>query len=136
MILKSYPFILICIWLTLNLNSQAQDKKLLAWTNELCRSLEAGSNLQEYSAEPIDEDVIVNFYLVEQCKLVSLSDSTLKVEIDHGKGSFCTLLTFSYIKRKKQYFLRFSEVKSTTIAIINKEKKFQDPWIKSVRLCD
>lgn len=115
---------------------QAQDKKLLAWTHDLCRSLEAGSNLQEYSAEPIDEDVIVNFYLVKQCKLVSLSDSTFKVEIDHGKGSFCTLLTFSYIKRKKQYFLRFSEVQTTTIAIINKEKKFQDPWIKSVRLCD
>ena len=128
--------ILACCFIGFCSLCHSQDKKLLSWTDEICRSLEAGSDLKEYSAEPIDEGVIVNFYLVEQCKLVSVSDSTFKVEIDHGKGVFCTLLTFRYQKRKKNYFLSFSEVKTTKIEILNKERKIQDPWINSVQLCD
>ena len=70
---------------------------------------------------------LLTFRLYNNCKRLEHSSS-------NGKGTYCTEITFLYLKKKGNFYLVFT--KPETKITLGKERKWVNPWIDKKNICN
>ncbi|WP_299224703.1 hypothetical protein [uncultured Psychroserpens sp.] len=123
-------FILLCVSTVSN-----QKKPIDKWVQSVIDDLVEMNDLEKYSNVEIPSDVNINFIAIESVKDVTIVDDTINMLVDHGKGKYCTKLTFKYIEKNNRFYLKFSEV-ITRMTPLDTERKYINPWVSRSKVCD
>lgn len=110
-----------------------QEETKQQFVSQVCESLINMEGLSKYSNRTIADDVTVNSVLADKVKVDEISENTISISVDHGKGQFCTILKFEYTKVDDSYYLVFPPVRSEEV--LGSETKFVDPWTQRESDC-
>ncbi|MTE28277.1 hypothetical protein [Winogradskyella ouciana] len=104
------------------------------WVQNIVNDMIEMNDLDIYSSEELSPEYSVNFIMVESVKDITITDNKISMLVNHGKGTYCTKITLQYLKRDDGFYLVFSEPR--TNMTLGKERKWIDPWIEKVNICD
>ncbi len=112
----------------------SENKSIDNWIKEIVNDMIEMNDLDKYSAEEISPDFSVNFIIVESVKDIFITDNKISMLVNHGKGTYCTEITFLYLKKKGNFYLVFT--KPETKITLGKERKWVNPWIDKKNICN
>ncbi|WP_178987719.1 hypothetical protein [Winogradskyella schleiferi] len=117
-----------------SISLKSQNKSVENWVQDIVADMIEMNDLDRYSSEELSPDVNVNFILVESVKDIDIKGSTITMLVNHGKGTYCTKLTFNYIEKNGNFHLVFS--KPETKITLGKETTWITPWIAKTNICN
>lgn len=129
--MKKFIFI---FFLVISSSVTSQNERLDSWIKEIVNDMIEMNDLEKYSSEELSPDLNVNFIFVESVKNISINDTIITFLINHGKGNYCTKLTFEYLEKNENYYLVFATPKTKTT--FGKETQWVTPWIKKENICN
>jgi hypothetical protein len=121
--------------LTISFNVRAQDEKAIRQaTDEFMIAMTNWDNLQPYiSSDYLKEknlgDKKINLFMVEKYQIVKVDKALSTVEIDHGKGQFCTRIVLEFVSDKADGKLRILPPDEAA------DSKMINPWKSAEKLC-
>lgn len=129
--MKTITFIL-CLLATSTL--VAQKESIDNWIQAIVEDMVEMNDLDKYSSKQLSQVLHVDFIMVESVKNVAIKGNNISMMVNHGRGTFCTKLTFKYVEKSGNYYLVFSEPE--TKITLGKERQWVTPWIKKENVCD
>jgi hypothetical protein len=119
---------------TFTLTIQAQDEKAVrAATDEFMTAMKNWEDLEPYISTAFMETAgvkKVNMFMVDKYQITKIDKTSATVEIDHGKGKFCTRLVLELVTDKSDGKVR---IKPTDLTA---DSKMIDPWKSKEKLCE
>lgn len=120
--------------LTLTITTQAQDEKAVrAATDEFMNAMKNWEDLEPYISTAFMETAggkKVNMFMVDKYQITKIDNTSATVEIDHGKGKFCTRLVLEFVTDKSDGKVRIKPADLTA------DSKMIDPWKSKEKLCE
>lgn len=130
------PVLAIVLLLSISVYSHAQiDEKIIRQsTDEFMEAMTAWADLKPFiSIDFLKEknvgDKKINLFMVDKYTIVKIENALATVEIDHGKGQFCTRIALAFVKDSDDQ-VRILPPDATA------DEKIIDPWKTRERLCD
>lgn len=114
--------------------SSFQEKPINTWVQAIVDDMIEMNDLSKYSDEEIASDVTINFFFVESVKNIRIEGDTINMLISSDGEKYCNELKFRYIQKEGQYYLKFASIYNKVI--LDREKKFVNPWIEANKLCE
>jgi hypothetical protein len=118
----------------MTISAYSQNNSLYDWAIKLSEDLVEMNNLSSYSLVELPTDVKIDAIYVDKIKLISINQGLITFEVDHGKGIYCSLVSFRFEEINNNYFLIFSDI--TTENILGKEIRYVRPWVSKENICD
>lgn len=119
---------------TLAFTTHAQDEKAVrAATDEFMTAMKNWDDLEPYISTAFLEsagDKKVDQLMVERYQIVKIDKTLATVEIDHGKGKFCTRLVLEFVIDKSDGKVRVKPGDLTA------GDTMIDPWRSKEKLCE
>ncbi|MFD1001735.1 hypothetical protein ACFQ21_20565 [Ohtaekwangia kribbensis] len=127
------PLILFFVFV-FSLALQAQDEKAVRKaTDEFMTAMKNWEDLEPYISTAFMETARgkkVNMFMVDKYQITKIDKALATVEIDHGKGKFCTRLVLEFVTDKSDGKVRIKPADLTT------DSKMIEPWKAREKLCE
>jgi hypothetical protein len=122
------------IALTLTITTHAQDEKAVRTaTDEFMNAMKNWQDLESYISTAFMETAgnkKVNMFMVDKYQIVKVDKTLATVDIDHGKGKFCTRLVLEFVTDKSDGKVRIKPADLTA------DSKMIEPWKAREKLCE
>lgn len=119
---------------TLTFTTRAQDEKAVrAVTDEFMNAMKNWEDLEPYISTAFMETAggkKVNMFMVDKYEITKIDNTSATVEIDHGKGKFCTRLVLEFVTDKSDGKVRIKPADLTA------DSKMIEPWKAREKLCE
>lgn len=119
---------------TLTFTTHAQDEKAIrAATDEFITAMKNWEDLEPYISTAFMETAgnkKVNMFMVDKYQIVKVDKTLATVDIDHGKGKFCTRLVLEFVADKSDGKVRIKPADLTA------DSKMIEPWKAREKLCE
>lgn len=119
---------------TLTFTTHAQDEKAIrAATDEFMTAMKNWEDLEPYISAAFMETAgnkKVNMFMVDKYQIVKVDKTLATVDIDHGKGKFCTRLVLEFVTDKSDGKVRIKPADLTA------DSKMIEPWKAREKLCE
>jgi hypothetical protein len=119
---------------TLTFAIRAQDEKAVrAVTDEFMNAMKNWEDLEPYISTAFMETAggkKVNMFMVDKYQITKIDNTSATVEIDHGKGKFCTRLVLEFIIDMSDGKVRIKPADLTA------DSKMIEPWKAREKLCE
>jgi phage terminase large subunit-like protein len=127
------PLILFFVFV-FSLALQAQDEKAVRKaTDEFMTAMKNWEDLEPYISTAFMETARgkkVNMFMVDKYQITKIDKALATVEIDHGKGKFCTRLVLEFVTDKSDGKVRIKPADLTA------DSKMIEPWKAREKLCE
>jgi len=129
--MKNIFFLILCL---LVLHGSAQFQSVDELKTKLVQDLKEYNDLRLYSHKAIPNEVSVNLIWVEEVKNLKVKGNTISMLVDHGKGKFCTSVSFEFTQVDGKYYLVFPEPYESEL--LGKDKTWVNPWVEKNTDCE
>jgi hypothetical protein len=119
---------------TFTFTTRAQDEKAVRTaTDEFMTAMKNWEDLEPYISTAFMETAggkKVNMFMVDKYQITKIDNTSATVEIDHGKGKFCTRLVLEFIIDMSDGKVRIKPADLTA------DSKMIEPWKAREKLCE